>query len=111
MNRKERRVEAAKARQSQRKNAKQAADGRPLEERLQMAIHEAIARVIPPTMHTTDVPHAEIIRGLGLVAAAFAVQSNVSRSEFLEGMGSYHDGISEALGLEVESQGPTLVLP
>jgi hypothetical protein len=59
-------------------------------------------------------PYPEIIRGLGLVAAAFAVQSGVPRAEFCNGMGGYHDGISEALGIEVEPvepKGPTLVLP
>ena len=73
-----------------------------------------------------DVPHAEVIRGLGMVAAAFAVQMAASlaadpsevptlvtegRAEFLKGMAQYYDGIAEALGIEIEQQGPTLVLP
>jgi hypothetical protein len=63
------------------------------------------------------VPHAEIIRGLGLLAATFAVQTNVPLADFLEGMAGYHQGVRQALGLPLEVSpleepaGPSLILP
>jgi hypothetical protein len=121
MNRKERRAQAAKGRRSGKESS-----AKSIEERLHDAIHEAVAKVVPKSVAPPDVPHAEIIRGLGMVAAAFAVQMAGSlaadpsevpllvtegRAEFLKAMGQYYDGIAEALGIEAESQGPTLVLP
>lgn len=105
MNRKQRRAEMANARNK----SDDPAEG--FDSRLQLAIHQAIQRVVPPGTLPESVPHAEIIRGLGLVAAAFAVQSNVSEAAFANGMASYHRGISEALGIESAPKGPTLELP
>jgi hypothetical protein len=122
MNRKERRAKAARSR----KSAKES-QAKSVEERLHDAIHEAVAKTVGK-VSPADVPHAEIIRGLGMVSAAFAVQMaaglaadpsevpvlvNEGRVEFLKGMGQYYDGIAEALGVEIEQEpaGPTLVLP
>jgi hypothetical protein len=110
-NRKDRRTEAAKARKTERKNGASAATKKPVQERLQEEIHEAIARVVPHDTSRDDMPFPEIIQGLGLVAAAFGVQSGVTRADFVEAMGGYYDGIAEALGIATEPKGPTLVLP
>ena len=67
-----------------------------------------------------------IVRGLGLIAAAFAAQHamslaadqsevaalvNGARAKFLANMAGYYDGIAKELGVEIEQEGPTLVLP
>lgn len=126
MNRKERRARAARSRRSEKENQ---AKGPPksVEERLHDAVHEAVGKVLKGTQ-AGDVPHREIIRGLGMTAAAFAVrlasslaadESEVptlikeARPEFLRGMGDYYDVIAGAFGVETkpEPEGPTLVLP
>lgn len=126
MNRKERRTKAAK----DRKNEKASQAKRPpknVEERLHDAVHEAVSKVLKGTA-PDDVPHQQIIRGLGMTAAAFAVQLAASlaadesevptliaegRAEFVRGMGDYYDGIAGAFGVETkpEPEGPTIVLP
>lgn len=123
MNRKERRTQVSKERKEKKQGLVKS-----VEEKLHDAIHEAVNRVIPKTTSPADVPYPEVIRGLGMVAAAFSVQlaaslaadpSEVStlvsegRAEFLRGMGDYYDGIAGALGVEIkiEPEGPTLVLP
>jgi hypothetical protein len=125
MNRKERRTQAAKSRISEKPSQKKKPGS--VEERLHDAIHDAVAKVLKGTS-PADTPHSEIIRGLGMTAAAFAVQLAASlaadetevstlisegRPEFLRGMGDYYDGIAQAFGVDTkpEPEGPTLVLP
>jgi hypothetical protein len=125
MNRKERRAQAAKSRKNEK--GSQAKSHKNVEERLHDAIHEAVAKVVG-RVSPDDVPHKEIIRGLGMTAAAFAVQLAASlaadpsevptliregRVEFTSGMGGYYDGIAGAFGVDTapEPEGPTLILP
>jgi hypothetical protein len=82
-----------------------------MEARLQVEVQKAIARLVTPPLSPNEAPH--VIRSVGMVVAALAVQSNVSRSDFCAAMGDYHDGVSKAIGLTIEPEqdGPTLILP
>lgn len=76
------------------------------ETKLQTELHKALARSIPAGTMQGEAPHAEIIRGLGLLAATFAVQTNVGERSFTEGMASYHQGICKALDVIIHEEPP-----
>jgi hypothetical protein len=89
-------------------------------EHFQRELTCAISRVVPPGTKPEEVPAAEIMRGLMMMAAAFAAQGRVaSRGQFGRAAEEYYQGVVEGLrqmGVHFdepkdEPEGPTLVLP
>lgn len=93
-NRKERRKQAALERRSEGPSRAKL----PFAERLQLNVQEAIRRSVPEGTTEEEFPFAEAVRSLGMMAAVFSIQTQVSREDFVAAMGDYYDGIMSGLG-------------